>query len=211
MSYRGRLVVEHIARGEREVEYWLRFPDRLTPEEKRRITAGDYASIVRPLKPEWVAGEWLKVGNNLHIKPEPAMWRREKYRIPFSVRDFRERLVRRVPPTTTFTRNLKAASDQSTPETIEESHYTSSAKLAVAECGGAISVEFQEHLTRRANDQWNALHHRKNIKQELNRLTREIRNKTLEAERRGFDATLQIRALEEQLANLQRDLDEDAA
>lgn len=211
MSYHGRLVVEHIARGEREVAYWLRFSARLTPEEKRRITGGDYASIVRPLKPEWEAGEWLKVGSNLHIKPEPAMWKREKYRIPFSVRDFRERLIRRVPPTVTFNRNQRAASEQSTPETVEESNYTSSAKLAVAECGGAISPEFQEHLTRRANDQWNALHHRKNIKQELNRLTREIRNKTLEAERRGFDATLQIRALEEQLANLQRDLDEDAA
>lgn len=211
MSYHGHLVVKHIAAGEKQVAYWLRFADRLTPAEKGRITSGDYASIVRPFEPEWEAGEWLEVGANLHIKPEPAMWRREKYRIPFSVRDFRERLVRRVPPTTNFSRNPRPVVAQSRPDAAEESHYTSSAKLAVAECGGAVSAEFQEHLTRRANEQWDALHHRKNTKQELNRLTREIRMKTLEAERRGFDASLQIKRLEEQLAKLEADLNEDAA
>lgn len=97
MSYHGRLVVEHITRGEKEVEFWLRYAEKLTADERYRLLRGDYSSLVRPFEPEWPAGEWLKVGSNLWIKPEPPAWRRGHYRIPFSVKDWRPRLPRRVP------------------------------------------------------------------------------------------------------------------
>lgn len=97
MSYHGRLVVEHITAGEQQVEFWLRHACKLTVEERGRLIRGDYSSLVRPFEPEWEIGEWLKAASNLWIRPEPALWRRGHYRIPFSVKDWRPRLVRRVP------------------------------------------------------------------------------------------------------------------
>lgn len=97
MSWLGRLVVEHIDRAEREVDFWLEHQDRLTREECYRIARGDYGSLIRPFEPEWPAEEWLDVATNLWIRPKPPAWRRGHYRIVFDVRDFRARLPRRVP------------------------------------------------------------------------------------------------------------------
>ena len=138
MSWLGRLVVEHIDEGERQVEFWLRHSRRLTPEEQHRIIRSDYGSLVRPLEPEWTAGEWLKVASNLWIRPESPLWRRGSYRIPFSVRDFRPRLPRRVPQVFDPPElDEYGAPKQPTPVAIAEARldgsYTTSHELAVVD------------------------------------------------------------------------------
>lgn len=146
MSYHGKLVVAHITRGEKAVDRWLRYSRRLTPEERRRITHGDRASLVRPFPPEWEVGAWLEVATNLWIRPEPPMWRREHYRIPFGVRDFRPRLVRRVPqvydpPELDRWGEPKAPTAQAIAEAREVGNYTTSRELAIPEEDEAVDDE----------------------------------------------------------------------
>lgn len=97
MSFYAQELVAYLNWADRALDFWEQHSDRLTMGEAERVAAGDYGSLVRPLEPTWMPGEWLNIASNLWIKPEPAQWRRNGYRIPFSVRDFRPRLVRRVP------------------------------------------------------------------------------------------------------------------
>lgn len=163
---------------------------KLTDTQRRQIQRGNFPHLaLEPDEAKALEPHRITITRQLWIEVTGA--KRDKkagWYAVYTVRDDRPRFMRR------------------------GQGYTHSLALAVAnEDTEAVPEEFQRHLTQRSHDQWSALHHRKNMKQELNRLTREIRNKTLEAERRGFDASLHIKRLEEQLASLQRELGEDAA
>lgn len=196
----------------------------LPDKARRAILDRDYPHI--PLTPE--EADSVEPGTRVVLKQhqvwvtlqKPVRDRKAGWVLPYVVRDDRPRLMRRNPHGMDV-RDIRSrmdefgiprrVSEQDAAEAAETSHYTQSVEQAVAnESEEVVPADFQGYLTDRSKEHWNALHYRKNTKQELNRLTREIRNKTLEAERRGFDATLQIKALQEQLAKLEKDLDEAA-
>jgi len=129
---------------------WAPFARRLTQEERRAVAQGDYSPIVRPLKPEWVEGEFLSAGNNLDVKVTSTV--RDKhglYRTYFDVRDFRGSMPRRTP-------GIYDAPEldelgypiQPTKDSIEqarrEGNYTASLDLAVVGTEDEPSPEFMQ-------------------------------------------------------------------
>lgn len=89
MGWIARQVIEHLDRGEVEVEWWMRYELRLTPAELKRIRRDDYSAIVRPLQPGFTAG-WLEIGPRLSVRIDEPEIRRGKWRARIvHVRDFR--------------------------------------------------------------------------------------------------------------------------
>jgi hypothetical protein len=154
VSWPGRRCLEHLDRGEREVAYWQRHARKLTAEERRRISHGDYSSIVRPLPPEWVVGAWLAVAADLEIRPEEPLWRRGSYRIPFGVRDFRVRLLRRAPRMAEAQLDSEGRPLEPGPTAVAaarlDGSYTRSYRDAVPDAGDAVDDETLERFAREA-------------------------------------------------------------
>lgn len=68
MSYPGREWLRVYAEREAQIAFWRKYEDRLTPDETRRITRGDYAPIRRPWRPEgFHVGRWITVRPKLEI------------------------------------------------------------------------------------------------------------------------------------------------
>lgn len=81
MSSLGRQVVELIDAGYVRGEWWLRYADRLTKQERDRIRGGDVGPIVRPLEPAWRPGQWLEAGPKLSVRIEAVRFaRRDTYK-----------------------------------------------------------------------------------------------------------------------------------
>lgn len=81
MSYLGRQVIELIAAGYVRGEWWLRYADRLTQQERDRIRKGDVGPIVRPLEPSWRPGDWLAAGPKLSVRVDAVRFaRRDTYK-----------------------------------------------------------------------------------------------------------------------------------
>lgn len=90
MSYHGWQAIRAIEQGEVELTFWLRYLDRPTPEERKRIGAGDYRSLVRPLEPTFEPGQWLQVSPKVSIRIVATTFRRLAYRTTIGeVRDNR--------------------------------------------------------------------------------------------------------------------------
>jgi hypothetical protein len=81
VSSLGRQVIELIDAGYVRGEWWLRYADRLTKQERDRIRAGDFGPIVRPLEPTWWPGKWLDAGPKLSVRVESVRFaRRDTYK-----------------------------------------------------------------------------------------------------------------------------------
>jgi hypothetical protein len=90
MSYPGWQAIRAIERGEVELTFWLRYTDRLTPAERKRIGAGDYRSLVRPLEPHFKPGQWVEVSPKVSIRVVGTTFRRLAHRTAIGeVRDHR--------------------------------------------------------------------------------------------------------------------------
>lgn len=143
MSWASREVIRDMDWSELEAAFWEKHAAKLTPAERERIVSGDYAALTRPVPPEWTPGEWVAVASNLWIRPEAAVWRRKGYRVAFDVRDFRTRLVRRVPQVMDAPEvDEYGRPMQPTPVSIAEARldgsYTSAHTLAVQEDDEAV-------------------------------------------------------------------------
>ena len=83
-------VIRWIDRAESEVAWWCRYHDRLTPQERRAISGGDYRSFRRPLPPAFGRGSWLRVSATLRVRLATVEPRKGEYRcIIDRVEDFR--------------------------------------------------------------------------------------------------------------------------
>lgn len=91
MSYYGKKCLLEISRREDDVAFWTEWADRLHPDEVRAILNREnpIEVIKRPLAPAWPAGEWMRLGDNFEIRPSKPRWVKDRYRITFSIRDFR--------------------------------------------------------------------------------------------------------------------------
>lgn len=81
MSGIGWEIVAYIDEGYERGGWWLRYSDRLTPDERRRLADEDHSDLIRPLRPRWQPGQPLKVTPSLEIRVgETRITRRGLYR-----------------------------------------------------------------------------------------------------------------------------------
>lgn len=90
----GQEVVAWLVEGERQVEWWLRYSGRLTPEERKTIRNGNYRSFRRELPPAFRMGDWLDVTPKLRIRIGEVSLRKGSYRCTIDkLEDFRTTTV----------------------------------------------------------------------------------------------------------------------
>lgn len=201
MSWPGHQVLDHLKQGEAAVRFWERHAAKLTSDERRRITRGDYSAIVRPVEPEWEEGQWIEVASNLDIRITTVNWRRLSYRTSFDVRDFRVKLVRRVPQM----HEPPERDESGTPiphnaAAIEaarrDGNYTASSALAVTDAGEAVPDDFQRELTKDAQDRARLRelveHPERVTERDLQRKANKMRKLQAEAKRKGIDITPEL-------------------
>jgi hypothetical protein len=209
MKYSLELVA-WLEKGLRECETWEPFMGKLTREELRSIATGTKDSILRPLKPEWPAGVEIEVASGLWIKPHMPIKANKGYRVYFDVRDWRPRLLRRVPQMLA-TPDFDSYGDPIPPtqDAIERARldgsYTSSPRLAVADAGEAVDPVSQARFTADAHARRLAQPGRReeDIRQRIRSLTTRYRQE-LFAQRADPGITAQLDLLEAQLRELER-------
>lgn len=90
-------VIAHIDSLQEDADFWVRWIDRLHPDERGAIARGEIGVVKRPFSPDWIVGEWMEVASNLWLKPQAPRYTHRGWRIAFDLRDFRARLPRRTP------------------------------------------------------------------------------------------------------------------
>lgn len=212
MSYYGRQAIRAIEAGEKEIEFWLRYARRLTREERQRIARGDYASIVRPLEPEWQVGDWLRAASNLRIQVAGMRWRRDQYRTSFHIQDFRARMPRRVPPMFEAPElDAQGYPIEHDKEAIaaatEDGNYTPAVELAVSDIGDAVPPEYDNVIEMGKRERAAELQRREHAeatrKRELRALTSAMKETAVMLSRQGLDTTPLMADLQRVLAEHQ--------
>lgn len=204
-SQTGWEVVHAIDAGLREVDYWERHSDRLTREERSHLAHGGEGPIVRPVEPSWKLGEFLEVASNLWIKPLAVHLRADHYRTQFMVRDFRARLLRRVPnawePPELDEHGIPVPHTQ---QAIEEAridgNYTSSAALSIHDAGDAMD----SYIHDRIHGEVAAKNAIQGVKQQIRNEKLELEEELLQARRKGRKG--RVRKLENRLQQHERRL-----
>lgn len=201
MSYYGRQCVRELDRLEADAEFWVKFAERLHPDEVRAVVAGDIGIIKRPLKPEWAVGEWMELASNFWIKPHEPKFTHRGWRITYDIRDFRVRLVRRVPamfeppdldalgyPIEHDVEAIKAAT--------QDGNYTSAAALAVPEKRGdgsaeSVPADYDNVVQMQAKERWTDFKRQERAEEQARkdakRLAATIRDSMLMLARNGGD------------------------
>lgn len=202
MSWHGRRVITHLTRGEREVEWWLDYSDRLTREERQRIAAGDYSAIVRPIWQTWKKGDWLTAASNLVIQiGETRTKRRGEVTDIVHVRDFRVRRPRRTPgmfePPETDSAGVPIPHDAAAiAKASEDGNYTASAALGVPEDDDAVPRDYQEQITKEAGERGRLRemveHPERIVDQDQRRKQNKLRKLQAEARKKGIDITPEL-------------------
>lgn len=212
-------VVLDFPRLEGELAYWLKHANRLTHEERQAILAGEISAVVRPIRPAWEEGDWLRVASGFDIvitavKASPGL-RRESYRTTYKQRDFRPNLMRRVVPV-----NAAPAFDvfgEPIPPTEAairaariDGGYTQSAGLAVPDSAEEVDIDTQQKFAEVGLLNYEVVHASRIAKQEIRTVSKKLRRVQGEAARKGVDITPDLAAIKEQIKQLEARLKEAA-
>lgn len=209
----GRLCVAHLKRIHDEADFWEPWMDRLHPDERRAIAAGEIAVIRRPLEPWWLVGDWLDVASNLWLKPHKAKFTRAdngtiKYRIEFDLRDFRVTLPREVPQMF----EPPELDDQGkpippSPDAIEaatiDGNYTAAAELAVPNVCESDLAD-QDRYADQAEMGLKQVAAIAQARRERHELDQRLRKARVEARIKGVDISSSERVIERQLLKIER-------
>lgn len=154
MSHYGQLVVEHMDRLQVDADFWEKWMDRLHPDERRFLVNGWIGQIKRPVEPTWAVGEWMEVATNFWVKPAKPRFTHRGWRIALEFKDFRVRLMRRVPAMYELPElddlgypiaHDKEAIDAAT----EDGNYTASHALAVPDSDETMDPFTHRKITER--------------------------------------------------------------
>jgi len=222
MSQVGRDLVAWLEKGLREVERWEPFMAKLTPWEAGAIAAGTLDRINRPLEPEWATAKdgeeagWIKVRANFWIQPHPARKTNKGYGIWFNVRDWRSRLIRRVPPM--FEPPEMDDYGEPIPPTLEaierarqSGSYTTSNRDAVTDAGDAVDDADQTRFIEAAQMHRAQASNLAQLRRERYELDQRLRRAQADAMIRGVDISSPLRVIERQLEKIERRIHEGRA
>lgn len=213
-SPRSLAVLAAIAEGERQADFWAHHGRSLTREEKRRISRGEIGLLIRPLEPEWKAGDRLQVARNLTIEVTGVRWRRDGYLTTFSVQDFRPLFVRRAvpvfdPPALDEHGDPIPPTEGAISEARLDGNYTRHAARGVAGAGEAVDLEAQERITAEGLRNYNLVHQAEVAKREIRSLTATLKRVRGEALKKGIDITPEVERIKAEVAALQRKVAQD--
>lgn len=147
----GRSVVYLIGHREREIEYWEAHRITLTRQERRQLAAGEVASTLRPIRPDWQPGERFHLVSDMEAEVLEVTESPRGYGTIFRVHDHRLRYLKRgvigseVPKT-----DEHGFAPELTPTEIERAHqesaYTTNPSKAVDEAGAIMDEDAYQRI-----------------------------------------------------------------